>query len=249
MADEENRSVHLEATAAIAAVDALTPKITTRHYLASEHLWAAMESAAECTEIERVLLAASSGPVHPTHRARAVTAVMSSVAFLEALVNEVFQDAADDAPNRLEPLSGQCRALLKEYWSTGERTGILTKYQLALLFAGAEPMDRGTAPLQGAKLLVDLRNALVHFKPAWHDHEAPRDLELRLTGKFDKSSLLSANDGSPWPIWALAAPGAEWAVGAARTFADEWTERMGLRRVYEADIRSFGSVPRPGLGG
>ena len=221
----------------------MTVNVVTRHYLASEHLWAATVNAARCRELEDVLKGHGLA-THPTHRACAVSAVMSSVAFLEALVNEIFQDAAENASGRVERLTQQCRVLMKEYWVSADRTSLLNKYQMGLLFARGEKMDRGCAPTQDATLLIALRNALVHFGPSWHSDEDPTDLERRLSGKFAKSELLSAHDGSPWPIWALAAAGAEWSVGAARAFADEWVDRMGLARIYETDLNSYQAAIR-----
>jgi hypothetical protein len=110
---------------------------------------------------------------------------------------------------------------------------------MALLFADRPRFDQGSAPYQGANVLVSMRNALVHFKPSWHDDLDPGRLEKTLPLYFGKSTLLSANDGSPWLIWALAAPGAEWAYATARAFADDWMARMGLARVYDVDIASF----------
>ena len=128
---------------------------------------------------------------------------------------------------------------MKEYWVTAERASLLTKFQMGLLFASAEKIDAGRAPMQDAALLIALRNALVHFKPSWHSDEDPTNLEKRLSGRFAKSELLPGNDGSPWPIWALAAAGAAWSVQAGRGFADEWVDRMGLARVYETDLDAY----------
>jgi hypothetical protein len=127
-----------------------------------------------------------------------------------------------------------------EYWRDADRSaGVLIKYPMALLFAGQARLDRGANPLQDTSVLVSTRNALVHFKPSWHDDLDPAGLEKTLPVKFAKSRLLAGNDGSSWLIWALAAPGAEWAVATARSFANEWMDRMALTRVYEADLKEF----------
>jgi|NGEPerStandDraft_6_1074524.scaffolds.fasta_scaffold03617_10 hypothetical protein len=236
--NSERHSLPKVGEATLSAASVMTAKAVTRHYLASDHLWAATQNAAQCRELEDALK--GFGPAtHPTHRAYAVSAVMLSVAFLEALVNEIFQDAAETTPGRAERLTQHCRDLMKEYWNTADRADLLTKSQMALLFACAGKMAPGRAPMQGAALLIELRNALVHFKPSRHDNEDPTMLEKRLSGRFAKSELLPDHDGSPWPIWALAAPGAAWSVGTARAFADEWVDRMGLIRVYETDLKAY----------
>jgi hypothetical protein len=219
----------------------LSATAVTRHYLASEYLWIARENARRCREVED---AYAQVPIHkgthPRHRSMAIMTVMSAVSFLEALVNEVYTDAGDPSPGRADPLSASCRELMAEYWRDADRSAsALTKYQMALLFAGRTRFDKGAAPCQGANALISMRNALVHFKPSWHDDLDPIGLEKVLPTFFGKSGLLSANDGSPWLIWALAAPGAEWAYATATAFADEWMNRMGLTRIYEVDMKSF----------
>ena len=71
------------------------------------------------------------------HRAYAVSAVLSAVVFLEALVNETFQDAADGHASRIAPLDQRYIALMGEFWNASEMGGryvsILDKYQMALL--------------------------------------------------------------------------------------------------------------------
>jgi hypothetical protein len=211
---------------------------SVRNYLSSQHLWTAEYSARRCAPLEEQLRG-TGVPTHPELRGYAITAITLSVAFLEALVNEVFEDA-DRFGHRVETLPVETARLMTTFWSDGERyVGTLEKFQRALLFKGAEKFARGTDPLQGAAILIQLRNALSHFKPGWHMDERPKAMNKRLPGLFAKSSLLSDNDGSDWSIWALATPGANWAVKTARYFADEWSDRMGLPRHYEADLANF----------
>ncbi len=165
-----------------------------------------------------------------------MTSVLAAVAFLEALVNETFQDAADGDSSRVSSLSEQCKALMSEFWvasKEGERyVGVLDKYQMALLFAQKERFDRGVNPYQAAADLIYLRNKLVHFRPAWHEQGEPDETEKKLATRFKPSALL-AGTGNPWfPGKALGAGGAEWACTSARSFADAWTERLGIPRTY-----------------
>jgi len=230
----------------------LSARAITRHYLASEYLWTAHRSARECRELEDALVQVPDHRgTHPKHRSLAITTIMSSVSFLEALVNEIYMDAGDSGPGRADPLNQPCRDSMSEYWRDADRNAsVLTKYQMALLFADKSRFDKGATPFQDVESLISMRNALVHFKPSWHDHLDPAKLELVLPSKFAKSTLLPGNDGSPWLIWALAAPGAEWAHNAARAFAGEWMNRMGLIRVFEADLKHFDEqVQADGLGG
>src|SRR6266545_3556852 len=80
--------------------------VASRHYLASQHLWACRRQARLCVELENSL--AGRTPFHIEHRSNAMGAVLSAVTFLETLVNEVFQDAADGQFSRINTLSPKC---------------------------------------------------------------------------------------------------------------------------------------------
>jgi hypothetical protein len=163
----------------------------------------------------------------------------------------VFQDAADtliDAPigARLASLDERCLAQMAEFWNAtaaGSRyIEALVKFQMALLFAGKPRLHPGTNPYQDAKLLVGIRNRLVHFRPAWHRRGEETTDERQLRGKFPPNGLM-AGMGNPWfPDKCLGAGCAEWAWKSGRALADEWTERLGLPRPNQSDI---GSWPPP----
>ncbi len=138
------------------------------------------------------------------HEAYAMGAVLSSVAFLEAAINELYADAADDShPSEVMRSIGEgyamempkdARGLLAGLWSTekfrmGART--LEKYETALRMAGAAGFDRGAQLYQDVALLIQLRNALIHFEPqSHHEGEAePTQFEKKLSGKFPLNPL------------------------------------------------------------
>ena len=101
-------------------------RFLSRRSLALQHLWSALHNARLCRDLEAQLV--GNVPFHIQHRASAINAVLSAVAFVEALVNEVFQDATD-APDRLDsmtarlrPLTKRCRDLMREFWERSELT-------------------------------------------------------------------------------------------------------------------------------
>lgn len=238
-------------------------KVAVRHYLSSELLWTAANSVKLCKDREAIVLGERRD--HDVeHRSYAVGAILASVAFLEALVNETFEDCVDwvaaltkssqQVPNgRASGIEGNAMKLMTAWWlpsvgteddggaETGERTSLLTKYAKALDIAGAVRMPTDQEPWQGTKVLIQLRNAIVHFRPDWHTVGGQSKLDGQLRGKFKPNPLLPPGDGNPWfPSKALASPGAEWAVTTARRFADEWTSQLGVIRVYESEVASFG---------
>jgi len=221
-----------------------TVSVSSRHYLSSEHLWSALHNARRCRQLEDEF--ADKGNFYIEHRTSAMTSVLAAVAFLEAFVNETFQDAADtrNVSSRIRPLSEQCRALMSQFWQAtknGERYRLLEKYQMALLFAQEERFDTGANPYQDASDLVFLRNKLVHFRPAWQEWGKPDEVEDRLKSKFDPSAFLLGTGNQWFPGKAIGAGCAEWACTSSRNFADAWTERLDIPRAYETDLKHWDS--------
>jgi hypothetical protein len=162
-------------------------------------------------------------------------AVMSSVAFLEALVNETFQDAADEHTSRIVSLGPKCIELMREFWNASEAggrfVGLLDKFQMALLFAEKSRLDPGGTPYQDVRLLIGIRNRLVHFRPVTSSGVETKD-EKQLRGKFAENQLM-VGMGNPWfPSKCLGAGCAEWAWTKSLALADEWTQRLAIFQPY-----------------
>ena len=207
--------------------------VQRRHYLASDHLLAASMSSRSCSEYE---MRNSGKGLNRIHRTHAMTTVMSSVAFLESLVNEIYQDSAEGVPGIVDPLPSECRQMLAEFWKSQGQANLVLKSQMALLFAGKPKIEMGNGVGQELGLLIAWRNALIHYKPEWHGDEQPTKLEQRLSGRFPRSRLVPENSPDAWPLWALGAGGAAWSIRVARDFADEWTARLGVSPPYLAEI-------------
>src|SRR5687767_3067117 len=86
--------------------------------------------------------------------------IMSAAASLEALINELFI-----AHN--SPLRAQLPDFESKFWGKGgiERKPILEKYQLALKMLNQPLLNEHSSPYRDAWALIELRNALVHYKP------------------------------------------------------------------------------------
>jgi hypothetical protein len=218
-------------------------KGSTRHYMSPQLIWGARHSAELCEEREKLLSSTDTVIDHP-HRSYAINAVLSAVAFLEALVNELYEDAGDDKQAqpgaRISKLDPNTRKLMAEFWKATEAENknvkVLQKFQTALVFAGQPEMDKGKNPYQDTQLLIALRNRLVHFKPAWHYYDDPADFGQKLRGRFPQSRLLSPNDASDWSIRALGAGCAWWAFNTSVAFADDWTRRLGIGDMHRTEI-------------
>jgi len=185
------------------------------------------------------------------HRSFAVAAILASVAFLEAAVNELFASAS--APN-LEVgggrggLTANERETLVDVNDALANNRTLERCQLVLHLLGRQPFDRGTAPFQDVDLLVKLRNSLVHYKPEWRaggieggqsaaDSKLAKGLQ---TKHFSHNPFTGA--GNPFfPDKCLGHGCAAWVWKAALAFADEFFHRLGVTPVYDG-IRAQLSV-------
>lgn len=214
--------------------------ITVRDYLASQHLWTARRAAWLCRKRQN-----ERGVTNDLDRHRfadATTAVLSSVAFLEAFINAPWQDAADDHKSFfIEGISGSALSTMRELWGVERKLSVLNKFQLALVCTGHEPMPTGAEPFDSVDVLITLRNALVHFKPASHASDSDLKMVRRLKSKITPRIEYPAHI-QPWfPNKALGAGTAAWACDTAVAFARDWHSRMEM----PTDFDTFYVAPDP----
>lgn len=213
-----------------------------RGYLSISHISAATLFAQKCSKIEESVdplkIEAS---VRSSHNAYVISSIILSVAFLEAVINEIFSDCADDhVTERIKELPA--KDLMARLWKLGiPRTAaypILEKYEIALELNNKQPIDQGLNPYQNAKILIELRNALIHFEPETIISQSASEgrrihkFEKRLTGKFEVNKLTGI--GNPfYPDKVLGAGCANWAVSSAVSFADVFFNNIGITPTYE----------------
>ncbi len=242
-------SAKLTATVGLAAV-----RIESREYITMEHLWTARNAARLCGEPEP-----QPPPIQPNvaHRSLAMTAIIFSAAFLEALVNEVILDVIEPPQGkpstRVEgiPIS-TATTPFKQLWRNERKLGPLGKYQAALKAVNKKPYketlkqvgpgNRTTVlfhlePARSAKLLFELRNHFMHFKPETRDIDIEHDYAKRLK----KAKAFGSQQHSlGHPNQALGADLAQWACDSSAKFAKSWWARMGLRRSFDAAFDQLG---------
>jgi hypothetical protein len=214
---------------------AFAAKVGVRDYFTMEHLWNARYMAQLCAKREAALVAEGFRGIDRAVRAFALGAILESVAFLEALVNSMWQDAEEDdpqSPNRnphLEGLSDAAIARLRQLWRNDrvERSlSTLDKYQVALTCVDQPPMNLGEAPGQIVADIIRFRNDLVHFKPKIQWTDEVSKLEQGLKPRLATNPLLNTK---PWfPHHMLSASGANLAYEKSREFGELWWQRMGF---------------------
>ena len=167
--------------------------------------------------------------------------LFSSVAFLEALVNELFADAARPDGGHLSLLPTAVRELVAELGATEsvERAPVLRKFAILLRAAGLSPPPLGANPAQDLQVGLELRNNLTHYKAHWLDIGTPEmvragnlmasQLALRFKGKFAYRPGISGPSSDNW----LGHGCAEWVCQTAIHYADRVSETLGIVPLYD----------------
>jgi len=231
--DVTPRPATVEAHAVIGAV-----RVSIRSYYSPRLLWTAQHHAELAGEIERALVGKT--PFSIEHHGYVLSSIIASVSFLEAMVNELFQDAADDrsGPDAFTaPLSEQCRRLMVALWRStreGFRLGAIEKYEMLLAFAGAPSLDRGEHVYDNARSTIALRNKIVHFRP--EDRPAEDEahaMEKMLRPKnFPDNALMAGSGNAWWPDHALGHGAAVWAHRSVKALADHVSDAIGIAPNY-----------------
>lgn len=241
--------VTVGASPAAALMTVGTPRVSMRNYFSTHLLWTANHMAASARAIEA---GAGDKPCFDIeHRAYVLSSIIAIAAFLEAAVNELYQDAADGhgvtADGYLAPLAPPTIAALAAAWrgtDRGVKLNVLEKWQLLLALSGKPPLDAGAQPYQDARLVLHLRNALVHYKPEDLSADDEHKNVARLRGKFDDNRLMAGGGNPWWPDHCLGFGCARWAAHSAVALADRVSGELGVRPNYWR-VRESGSFGRP----
>ncbi len=206
------------ATLAGASVQATA---TLRVNLSVQHLLAAVRFACEVATIEQMHFGEPFGPFFDELFWFSSGCVFSSVAGIEAYVNEIFVDRAQHFKD-LRP------EVIDKLWELFERKKTLDKFDMALLLKQRAKLTRGTRPAQDVVALISLRDSLVHFKPEWANEQGThaRVAEL-LRNRFALSPFLSESESIFPRRWASRGC-ARWAVDSAVDFLLAFESSSGI---------------------
>lgn len=91
-----------------------------------------------------------------------MASVICCASSIEAYANELFSERHRVFPN-------YSSNLLEELWKNYERKPTLDKFKFALLLRGKNAFDESSLVFKDVKLMIELRNAIIHFKPEWSE--------------------------------------------------------------------------------
>jgi hypothetical protein len=226
--------VRVQANVAMAAVASVTATAAVRSYFSSQHLWAAKHFVQLAADFERGHAGESRLSVQ--HRAYVMGAISESVAFLEAYINELYQDATDGTAGAADGLPPDMVRLMREYWRStdrGKSIEVMKKYDMARVFAGHPTADASRRPNDDVKYLIKLRNWLIHYRPKTISDEKPETVIDHVRTRFAENPLLGPAGESWFPNHALGSGCGDWAVRSVRAFTDEFSATVGSLATYQ----------------
>lgn len=160
---------------------------------------------------------------------------------VESLLNETFLAHALGLHTSFSGLDRNTAARLSDAWEAGAfRLNPREKASIALVIAGATPLDWGSKHCQAFALLHDLRNELVHHKPKWTRPGTPGSesgdkLGLRLHQAFGEAEIWAGRGAAYRWSGCLGGSCAAWAYRAGVQFCREFSSRLGVRHPWLED--------------
>jgi hypothetical protein len=206
------------------APDRAAINVTLRVNLAVQHMLAAARFSRAVGALEQQHKGEAFGAFWEEILHNSIASTLACVASLEAYANELFFDRSTVFP-------GYTSDLLDRLWEAFEQKPTLEKFSFALLLRSKPGFSKGARPYQDVAAVIELRNALTHFKPEW-DNEATRHRKLSdlLRGRFPLSPFV--NDRLIFPRnWATHGC-TTWAVKSALVFARKFEQLSELERKY-----------------
>lgn len=217
--------------------------LSLKTYMSAHFLVAANCLALDAKKIEAAEKGKTNSKFVLNHRAYVISSIFMSMAFVEALINELLFDASEGQVSSFPGLTQPMSKSFSEIWQRVKNPpypSVLDKYEEALALTGKGIFDHGTNPYQEIIDVVQLRNSLMHYKPETISTESTRDpkdineihkLEKRLRKKFNENPLISGGNAF-YPDKCLSFGCAAWAFAVCVRFVNEFCFRLGIQAPY-----------------
>jgi hypothetical protein len=214
--------------------EVFAPKLRSRAYFSTYHLWASRSFAKKCLSLESSHTGGSHFDIE--HRALSMAAIVEAGAFLEALINELFADCHEGYTQHVVALDPARVTAIGNQWHTWHspkrRTvATLEKFDIALQLCGLPSFNHGTAPYQDADTALALRNALMHATPEWVGADEAHRFDALKT-KFPQNSKMAASGNAFFPDKCLGAGCAQWVIESVFTYANAFCSRLSFTAHY-----------------
>jgi hypothetical protein len=206
------------------ASDSVTASVRTS--LAVHLILTAAKFTRKVKEIETAHIGKEVGEVFEDIISYALSTILSSTAALEGYVNEIFVDRSTHFPEYNQQL-------IDDIWAIKERRRIIEKYNFVLSLKDKGRFETKQKYYKDAELLIDLRNALVHFKPEWsHEKGKHKELMTRLNNKFPSSPFYKAAL-TVFPDSFMSYGCAKWSVTTTVNFIGKFSEMADIENKLD----------------
>jgi hypothetical protein len=206
--------------------------MSVKSYLSNRFIRAAILFSNKAGEIEHAFKQGDKKSQNRNeHLSYVIGAVILAVTFLESYINEYISDTHNWKRKAGEKTASQNTSNSQN----SDIPKILRKYSTALSCAGKDGFVCDKPPWKDIRLLIRIRNALVHYEPreqlicepASIRDKMERFRECDFKGKFDFNPLASA--GGPFFYDKCLGHGcAEWSIKSSIAFVEEFSKRMGI---------------------
>jgi len=180
------------------------------------------------------------------HEAFILNSILSTVAFLECTINELYADVADDAYLCEDEQREALVATIRQGWANEknfDRFPLIDKYQRILTLAGQAPFSEGDRAYDNVRTLILLRNHLMHYRREWVEiplEGVPLPQEETTSSRFEKIlrkhfavNPLAEKNRPFFPEVCLGHGCAEWAIVNSIIFTDAFFRKLDLPVPYE----------------
>lgn len=177
------------------------------------------------------------------HQANVVGSVLFSVLYLESTINEFYIKVTDYIDYKSDK-KAKNKKIISEFWNSDKLVNfsILEKFQFALILMNCDKFDETINPFQNIKILISLRNYLVHYRPEWvelktyqNDKTQIVNLEKKLKGKFNTNKLAKV-DNDYFPNKYLGYGCTEWAISNSIQFVYDFYNKLDSEYIYKEII-------------
>lgn len=189
------------------------------------HLRTAAKLSKLCRDVEIENEGAKFGPFFDDLTDYSTACVMSCVASLEAYINEIFID-------RDKHFDSHDIHLMDDLWDVLERKNVIDKFQFSLLLKGKKKLNPSSMVVDHIKILIKLRNSLVHFKPEWVHLQKEHDkIGKALNGKFEMSPFLMSSEPI-FPLGCMSHSMTKWAIRSSYDFIEEFSKASTIENRF-----------------
>jgi|SRR3990172_1411255 len=221
--------------------------VKSRSHFSVPYLCGAAMFSREAFKTETSSTGATNDASVLAHRAHVVSAITSSAAALEAMINEAFVDAVESDGGCIAAVSPETRTNMAALWEIPRtsRYAILDKFNIAHLLIAGRALDKSHHRWRNVSWVVRLRNDFVHFEPSWQHHDTSGGLappppvngyekyEKGVKGLFEENRMCGA--GNPfYPDKMLGHGCAEWSLRSALEFSDHFWKSIGVVPAYDS---------------